>query len=155
MEEIIAKGPWSFNKRLSLQKRFHGDTSPSDVKFQNAQFWICVFNIPIKSMNREIGSRLANEIGDLVTVDVPRIGLGWGPFLRIRVNIEITKPLISMRGKILRIEGLSVDWVCFQYRRIPIFCYRCGILSHNVPKEKQSGCRRSMGIFNTDIGCEQ
>ncbi|KAL0002388.1 hypothetical protein SO802_016169 [Lithocarpus litseifolius] len=113
MEEIIAKGPWSFNKRLILQKRFHGDTCPSDVKFHNAQFWICVFNIPIKSMNRDNGSRLANEIGDLVTVDVPRNGLGWGPFLCIRVNIEITKPLISMRGKILQIEGLNVGWVGF------------------------------------------
>ena len=70
MEEIIAKGPWSFNNRLILQKRFHGDTSPSGVKFHNAQFWICVFNIPIKSMNRDIGIWLGNEIGDLVAVDV-------------------------------------------------------------------------------------
>ena len=84
MEEIIAEGPWSFNKRLILLKRFHLDISPSD-----AQFWIRVFNIPIKSMNRDVGSRLANEIGDLVTVDVTRSGgLGWGPFLRIRVNID-------------------------------------------------------------------
>lgn len=43
MKEIIAKAPWFFNKRLILQKRSHGDTSPSDVKFHNAQFWICFF----------------------------------------------------------------------------------------------------------------
>lgn len=121
MKEIIAKGPWFFNKRLILQKISHGDTSSSDVKFHNAQFWICFFNISTRSMNRDIGSRLANEIGDLVTVDVSRSGLGWVPFLRIRVIMEITKPLISMRGKILLIEGLSVGWVCFQHERLPIY----------------------------------
>ena len=33
MKEIIAKGPWSFDKRRILFKRFHGDISPSGVKF--------------------------------------------------------------------------------------------------------------------------
>nr|POE84933.1 hypothetical protein CFP56_64326 [Quercus suber] len=64
-------------------------------------------------MNRDIGSRLANEIGDLVTVDIPRSGgFGWGPFLRIRVNIEITKPLM------------------------------CGILGHNEQECPQRKTRR-------------
>ena len=36
-----------------------------------------------------------------------------------------------MRGKILQIEGLNIGWVYFQYERLPIFCYRCGILGHN------------------------
>lgn len=76
MKEIIAKGPWFFNKRLILQKISHGDTSSSDVKFHNAQFWICFFNISTRSMNRGMGSRLTNEIGDLVTVVVSRSGLG-------------------------------------------------------------------------------
>ena len=64
MEEIIAKGPWPFNKCFILLKRLHGDTSPFDVKFPNAYFWIRVFNIPVKSMNRDVSSRLANEIGE-------------------------------------------------------------------------------------------
>ena len=55
-------------------------------------------------MNKEVGGRIAKEIGELVTVDVPRNGLAWG---RIRVNMDITKPL--MRGKIMRIEGWRLD----------------------------------------------
>nr|POF21997.1 hypothetical protein CFP56_35538 [Quercus suber] len=80
-------------------------------------------------MNNEVGGRIAKEIGELVTVDVPQNGLAWGPFLRIHVNMDITKPL--MRGKIMWIEGLEVGWIYFQYERLPIFCYRCGILGHN------------------------
>ena len=79
-------------------------------------------------MNKDVGGRVANEIGELITVDVSQNGLAWGPFLRIRVNIDITKPL--MRAKMMRIEGLDVGWIYFQYERLPIFCYRCGILGH-------------------------
>jgi len=49
MEEIIAKGPWSFNNRLILQKRFHGDTSPSGVKFHNAQFGFVFLIFPLQA----------------------------------------------------------------------------------------------------------
>ena len=79
-------------------------------------------------MNKDVGGRVANEIGELITVDVSQNGLAWGPFLRIRVNIDITKPLT--RAKMMRIEGLDVGWIYFQYERLPIFCYRCGILGH-------------------------
>ena len=45
------------------------------------------------------------------------------------MNMDITKPL--MHGKIMWIEGLEAGWIYFQYERLPIFCYRCGILGHN------------------------
>ncbi|KAK9991652.1 hypothetical protein SO802_026637 [Lithocarpus litseifolius] len=34
------------------------------------------------------------EMGELLMVDAPKSGLPWGPFLRIRVNVDITKPLM-------------------------------------------------------------
>ena len=62
-------------------------------------FQIQVFNIPIKSMNKAVGTKTGNEMCELLMVDAPKSGLAWGPFLRIRVNVDITKPL--MRGKMI------------------------------------------------------
>nr|POE91379.1 hypothetical protein CFP56_51791 [Quercus suber] len=64
-------------------KRFSGDVSPAKVTFTHSAFWIRIFNIPIKSMSREVGAKIANEVDELITVDAP-----------IRVNIDITKPLM-------------------------------------------------------------
>ena len=128
LQEIIDKSPWSFDKRLILMKRFFGDISPAKVTFTHSLFWIRIFNIPIKSMNTDVGARIANEMGELTMVDAPKSGLAWGPFLRIRVRIDITKPL--MRGKMIQIENLDADWAVFKYERLPIFCYCCGLLGH-------------------------
>ena len=111
LQEIIDKSPWSFDKRLILMKHFYGDISPAKVTFTHSLFWIRIFNIPIKSMNKDVGARIASEMAELVMVDAPKSGLAWGPFLWIRVRIDITKPL--MRGKIIQIENLDVDWAVF------------------------------------------
>ncbi|KAL0007353.1 hypothetical protein SO802_008855 [Lithocarpus litseifolius] len=97
LEVVFDKGPWSFDKKLILMKRFSGDVSPAKVTFTHSAFWIRIFNIPIKSMSREVGAKIANEVGELITVDAPKSGVAWGPFLRIRVNIDITKPLMRDR----------------------------------------------------------
>ena len=77
-------------------------------------------------MNSTVG--IANEIGVPLLVDAAKSGLAWGPFLRIKVDVDITKPL--MRSKMIHIEGMEKGWVYFKYERLLIYCYRCGILGH-------------------------
>nr|POE57483.1 hypothetical protein CFP56_06550 [Quercus suber] len=49
-------------------------------------------------MYRDVGYRVAKEIEDPISVDVPKSGQAYGPFLRIRVNVDITKPLMREGG---------------------------------------------------------
>ena len=63
MIEELDRSPWFFDKRLILLKRSNGDVSPSNVYFQHSPFLIQFFNIPIKSMNSNVGTCIAKEIG--------------------------------------------------------------------------------------------
>jgi hypothetical protein len=55
-------------------------------------------------MIREVGEDIGNAIGWFVEADVPENGLGWGRYLRIRVDVDVSLPLL--RGKILeRADG--------------------------------------------------
>uniref|UniRef100_A0A2N9F4Z0 Reverse transcriptase domain-containing protein n=1 Tax=Fagus sylvatica TaxID=28930 RepID=A0A2N9F4Z0_FAGSY len=100
---IFSTSPWTFDKKLILMARFVGDLQPTAVKFTHAAFWIRIVNLPIKSMTREMGEDIGQEIGRLIEVDVlVDNGVAWGRYLRIRVEIEIAKPL--MRGCIIQVE---------------------------------------------------
>ena len=112
MNDILDRSLWSFDKRLVPLKCFTSDVSSENVTFQRSLFWIWVFNIPIKSMNATVGNYIANEIGVPLLVDAPKSGLTWGPFLHIRVDVDITKPL--MRGMMIQIEGMEQEWVYFK-----------------------------------------
>lgn len=75
MIEVQEKSLWSFDKRLILLKCFNGDLSPSNVTFQYSPFRIRVFNIPIKSMYKVVGTHIANKIGNPLMVDALKSGL--------------------------------------------------------------------------------
>ena len=83
-------------------------------------------------MIREVGEDIGMELGNLLEVDVPDNDLGWGKYLRIRVEINVMEPLL--RGRIVQgVEGENADpfWVEFKYEHLPIYCYRCGRLGHS------------------------
>lgn len=44
-------------------------------------------------MNRVYGDLLGKRIGEIKDIDVDRDKIGWGPFLRVRVWVDITKSL--------------------------------------------------------------
>ena len=47
-----------------------------------------------------------------------------------------------MHGKMIQIENLDIGWVFFNYERLPIFCYCCGILGHQDREcpQLKTGC---------------
>lgn len=60
------------------------------------------FNISIKIMNIAVGTHIANEINTCLMVDTPKNDLAQGPFLRIWVDIDITKLLFEEKWFILK-----------------------------------------------------
>lgn len=52
-----------------------------------------------------------------------------GNFMRVRVTVDVTKPLC--KGRVITWDGRE-GWVSFMYERLPKICYWCGHLSHDV-----------------------
>lgn len=49
-------------------------------------------------------------------------------FVRVRVGVDITKPLCC--GRKLALRNGQDSWVCFKYERMPNICHWCGKLTH-------------------------
>ncbi|KAF3955405.1 hypothetical protein CMV_019378 [Castanea mollissima] len=85
-------------------------------------------NIPERSLKIEVGEMIGNTIGSVIQVaDLEDDGAG-SEFLRVRINIDISKPLL--RCFKLCTEGKQVGWVGIKYERLPNFCYWCGRVTH-------------------------
>lgn len=65
--------------------------------------------------------------------------------------IDIKKKLV--RGKRTVIEGGGQRWIMFKYKKLPKFCYRCGLLSHVVKDCKnENGSDANMELNNPLYG---
>ncbi|XP_059436809.1 uncharacterized protein LOC132169876 [Corylus avellana] len=124
---VLEGRPWSFDGQILVLNEFDGSTPPSQLEFNQSPFWIQVHDMPLLCMNKSIGTKIGSSLGKLEDVDVAGDGMGWGSCLRLRVTIDITKPLD--RGRALRLNGKS-NWVEFKYEKLPMFCLRCGRIVH-------------------------
>lgn len=123
---VIWDGPWSFNKNLILVKDFVGSQQVKNIKMVEALFWIRVYNLPLSAWNEYIGRLIGNSLGKFKEIDLDNGEVEWREFMRVRVNLAITRPLL--RHKKLSIRPASV-WVYFKYEQLLDFYFCYGRLS--------------------------
>jgi hypothetical protein len=125
---------------------FDGLTPQADLNFERAVFWIRMYNLPLACMGKSIGEKIGSSVGLVEEVDVHEDAAGWGEYLRVKVSIELSKPLA--RGRMLNIQGRSI-WVAYKYEKLPKFCYSCGIISHG----RNGCCGQGTGKKSVDEDC--
>ena len=125
-DRVLQKQPWSFNKSLLVLKEINGDLRPEEVNMEWCPFTVQVHGLPLGLMTKRIGVILGEVLGDVLEVETDDDVSAWGKFLKIRVALNITKPL--KRGKMLSLSGGGKVLARFKYERLSDFCYVCGRL---------------------------
>ncbi|KAL5756042.1 hypothetical protein ACOSQ2_020788 [Xanthoceras sorbifolium] len=130
---------------LDIAKEVQADVGPgaiSQLRFEFSEFWIHIYNIPLACMNCKVARLIAEEVGSIVEFPMDSRDL-WGKFLRIKVRINITKPL--KRGIRMRLENFdTMITALIKYDRLLDFCYGCGYIGHSVRECHNSEVRKSI-----------
>uniref|UniRef100_A0A803P9U5 Zinc knuckle CX2CX4HX4C domain-containing protein n=1 Tax=Cannabis sativa TaxID=3483 RepID=A0A803P9U5_CANSA len=126
---MIDRSPWTFNKSLLVFKRLQRGEDPKEVQLKEVEFWVQLHDPRAGFKTDTVAGDLANYIGKFVASDEKNfLGL-WRDYLRVRVSIDITKPL-KRRMKLRNTDGVEF-WSNFKYEHIPTICFVCGIVGHS------------------------
>lgn len=116
-----------------------------ELDFSSSPFWVQVHGLPLGQMNNKNGSVIASMIGqEVVQGNTSFSSARFQGYLRLRVIIDITKPL--KKGFFLKREGKEDLWIKFKYERLSDFCYICGKIGHglNECSEGSAGDRSNL-----------
>ncbi|KAL0444993.1 UNVERIFIED_CONTAM: hypothetical protein Slati_2222000 [Sesamum latifolium] len=119
---------WAFEKNLIVFAKVEEDENPADVELTWCDFHVRIHGLPLGKMTKEIAGFIGSKIGCLREVDQYKGPASWGSFMRIRVAIDVSKPL-TRALKIRTVLG-DEQLLTFTYERLPNFCYLCGQLGH-------------------------
>jgi hypothetical protein len=139
---IMEGRPWTFDGHLLSMVEYDGVKPLQQVNFDRAAFWVRMTNLPLACMSREVGINIGSSVGAVEDVDVADDGVGWGESLRVRIVLDLSKPL--PRGRTIRVRDTPV-WVPFKYEKIPKFCFKCGVVRHGDRGCVISGGRKTSG----------
>ncbi|KAL0002584.1 hypothetical protein SO802_016365 [Lithocarpus litseifolius] len=126
---VLLGEPWSFYKYLIVLRRYEDDSSLRRLSFDRAKFWVQVHGLPVWWMVTEVAEDLCQFAGRVIQAK-DRSETECGDFMRIRVEIDVHKPLCC--GRKVRFSQDREGWVTFRYERLPIFFHWCGVLSHDL-----------------------
>ncbi|TXG50717.1 hypothetical protein EZV62_023241 [Acer yangbiense] len=127
--KVMAGSPWSFDNALIAMEKPTGMGTIEALSFSQADFWVQIHQIPLLCMTREIGRFLGGMIGKVLDIDGGSSGDCVGKFMRVRIQIDITKSL----KRCLRVDimGDGVETILIlRYERLPNHCFKCGMINH-------------------------
>ncbi|KAL0402420.1 UNVERIFIED_CONTAM: hypothetical protein Slati_4271900 [Sesamum latifolium] len=120
--------PWSFDKNVLILNELKADENPVNVDLSRCDFYVHVHDLPLSRMNRGLATFIANWLGTFWDIEMDDQGRAWGATLRIRVSLDVNKPLT----RALRIHTTMGEeqLITFTYEGLSIFCCLCGKLGH-------------------------
>jgi hypothetical protein len=128
-ERVMLGEPWAYDKSLVVFQRIEDEEAIEEVTFTETSFWVQLHGIPVRRMNEEVARILGSSLGRIAQVTGGTTAANGGQAMRIRVSIDITKPLC--RGRMAMLEKGREVWISFKYERLPNFCYWCGHVTHS------------------------
>ena len=124
---VLEGRPWVVEGSLFAIEDYDGLLVPLSYLFEKAAFWVWIYNLPLACMSLIVGNQIKSSMGQVLEVDVDEGGMGWGECLRVKILLDLQKPL--SRGRKLKINGSSI-LVTFQYEKLSKFCFRCEAIKH-------------------------
>ncbi|XP_058783430.1 uncharacterized protein LOC131658113 [Vicia villosa] len=128
MEYVLKTGPWSFDRALLVLKRISGEEQPSELHLHFSSFWVGIYDLPLVLRSDTMAKKLGNIIGTFEEMDAKEAHRN-GRFLRVKVTLDLKEPL--KRGTVVTFKEKKIR-VHFKYERLPIFCFICGRMGHQI-----------------------
>ncbi|RYR47522.1 hypothetical protein Ahy_A07g033454 [Arachis hypogaea] len=143
--QIRNGGPWSVRGHLLNLQIWNGRESVYEVDHKYMELWVQIHGFSLSYIIRKTAEIIGKKIGTVMETENSRLNdTLQRMFLRVRVTMNITKPLPT--GFWLATQNHQTLWVDFKYERIQdSYCLNCGILGH-TKKE----CRSPMAMASWD-----
>ncbi|KAM0929804.1 hypothetical protein ACQ4PT_001408 [Festuca glaucescens] len=129
LEKVVHQGPWTFRGWAVLIEDYDGKEDPEKMTFNGMHIWAQIHGIPELYRKTKVIDDLARRIGKTKEVHMSPKLFFEGNYVRLRVMIDVNKPL--MRFVSLMVEGEGRKRLAVKYEKKSLFCKRCGLLGHD------------------------
>ncbi|KAK6775507.1 hypothetical protein RDI58_026508 [Solanum bulbocastanum] len=101
MNKVQLGTPWVYDKYLPNVHPWEPGLKSVSPLFDICNMWVQVWNIPLHWISKDVGCKIGNALGGTCDVVIPENGSKEGQYMRLKVMMNITKPL--PRGKLIKL----------------------------------------------------
>ncbi|KAF4373144.1 hypothetical protein F8388_019326 [Cannabis sativa] len=142
---VLENGPWNPCGGFLLVTSLPEDGRWESADLLKLDIWVKAKGVPLPYLTEDCLAQMAKRMGLLLSANkVRRNGIVVNDFLRFQVRLDLSRPLLA--GVSLPEINQKKIWSYFKYERLPIFCYKCGVIGHL--EDDCSGLKRMVTAHN-------
>ena len=96
VKKVLQGESWTFDRHFVVLQRYDGITPVMNLSFNKTSFWVQIHNLPFSLLTVEAVFSISETLGTVMKPKDINEKRG-GNFMRVRVTIEIRKPLCRGR----------------------------------------------------------
>ncbi|KAL0003012.1 hypothetical protein SO802_016793 [Lithocarpus litseifolius] len=97
LERVLEHEPWTYDKYLVIFERVEVNVPISALSFQCIPFWVQIHDLPVYCLTPNFQDSIGSSLGTLLHMSDSKGKGSLRNFLRVKVKIDITKPLNKVR----------------------------------------------------------
>ncbi|KAL7262125.1 hypothetical protein ACSBR1_000500 [Camellia fascicularis] len=121
--KVYTSGPWIVLDHYVTVRKWQQDFKSDDAEEDTTTIWVRFPNLPIEYYNEKVLFHIAKALGVPLKVDINRAMAARGKYVRVCVEIDLRKPLISHFTIGKYTYGV-------EYEHLHSLCFSCGRVGH-------------------------
>ncbi|KAA3479129.1 reverse transcriptase [Gossypium australe] len=93
MNRVLKGAPWIFNNHLLILHKLLKGEDPLKVPLIFTPLWVQIHDIPVGFFSEILARQIGGFLEEFLEYDSSDLGKGWRTFMRIRVKLDVRKPL--------------------------------------------------------------
>lgn len=100
---VLTEGPWMINDHYLTIRQWAHNFIPDDTLIRFLTAWIRIPNLPVEYFDVDFLHKVGEKVGKVVRIDKQTALAKRGQFVRLSVEVDLAKPLLSkfrLRGRV-------------------------------------------------------
>ena len=156
-DHVLANGPWLINDHQLTIRKWVPNFIANDGPIHIITAWVRISRLSVEYFNAEFLQKIGNKTGTIRRVDDTTASAERGQFVRLSVEIDLRKPLLSkfrMNRRIWKIQYEGLKIICFKCEKYGVREEKCDLfnISHgdtdkddNAPPQNPSDSSKTRG----------
>jgi len=100
-----------------------------ELDFSHVPLWIQFWGLPLHCKSIAMGKEMGSQLGQLLDVSLYEFTENVET-IKVKILFNINQPIRA--GMFISNDRDGITWVDFRFENLPMFCFGCGLMGHNI-----------------------